>query len=185
MMEISAALQNILPPDRIKTRLIDLLSYASDAGFYHLQPKAVVQVTSEKEIADRIREVANQKIVVSIANPLNETYDGLAVASGRSAAQALQEQLPHSKIIKAFNTTFAADFINPVIDNKQVDAFIAGNDEEALQAVSELVSTAGFNPIIAGDLSVSETLERMQLLLVQLGIKYNYNWHAGWKVLHN
>src|SRR5688572_15358228 len=52
MMEISAALQNILPPDRIKTRLIDLLSYASDAGFYHLQPKAVVQVISEKEIAD-------------------------------------------------------------------------------------------------------------------------------------
>lgn len=51
-MDISAALQNILPPDRIKTRLIDLLSYASDAGFYHLQPKAVVQVLSEKEIAD-------------------------------------------------------------------------------------------------------------------------------------
>ncbi|WP_336516701.1 FAD-binding and (Fe-S)-binding domain-containing protein [Pollutibacter soli] len=54
-MDISAELKNILPSDRIKTRLIDLLSYASDAGFYHLQPRAVVQVVSEKEIADLFR----------------------------------------------------------------------------------------------------------------------------------
>lgn len=88
-------------------------------------------------------------------------------------------------MIKAFNTTFAADFSTPVIDGKQVDAFIAGNDEDALETVKELVSIAGFNPIIAGDLSVSRTLEDMQLLLIQLGMKYNYNWLAGWKILHN
>ena len=93
--------------------------------------------------------------------------------------------LPHSKVIKAFNTTFAADFSTPVIDGKQVDAFLAGNDEQALQTVSQLVSAAGFNPIVAGDLPVSRTLESMQLLLIQLGVKYNYNWLAGWKILHN
>ena len=88
-------------------------------------------------------------------------------------------------MVKAFNTTFAADFATPVIDGEQADAFIAGNDTEALETVSELVSTAGFNPIVAGDLSVSRTLENMQLLLIQLGMKYNYNWLAGWKILHN
>jgi len=131
------------------------------------------------------KEVANQKIVISIANPLNETYNGLVTEPDSSAAEELQKLLPNSKVIKAFNTTFAADFSTPVIDGKQVDAFIAGNDEESLQTVSELVSTAGFNPIIAGDLSVSRTLENMQLLLIQLGMKYNYNWLAGWKILHN
>jgi 8-hydroxy-5-deazaflavin:NADPH oxidoreductase len=140
---------------------------------------------AEKEIAGKIREVANQKIVISIANPLNETYNGLVTAPDTSAAEELQKLLPNSKVIKAFNTTFAADFSTPVIDGKQVDAFIAGNDEEALQTVSELVITAGFNPIVAGDLSVSKTLENMQLLLIQLGMKYNYNWLAGWKILHN
>lgn len=139
----------------------------------------------EKDIAEKIKEVANQKIVISIANPLNEEYDGLITQPGTSAAEELQKQLPNSKVIKAFNTTFAADFFSPVIDGKQVDAFIAGDNEEALQIVSELISVAGFNPIIAGDLSVSRTLESMQLLLIQLGIKYNYNWLAGWKVLHN
>jgi len=140
---------------------------------------------AEKEIADKIREVANQKIVVSIANPLNETYNGLTTDPGSSAAEELQNWLPHAKVVKAFNTTFAADFANPTIDGKQVDAFVAGNDADAVETVSELVQTAGFNPIVAGDLSVSGTLERMQLLLIQLGMKYNYNWLAGWKILHN
>jgi len=140
---------------------------------------------AEKEIAAKIKDVANQKIVISIANPLNQTFDGLVTAPGTSAAEQLQLLLPNSKVVKAFNTTFAADFSSPVIDGKQVDAFIAGNDEEATQTVSEMVATAGFNPIIAGGLPVSRTLESMQLLLIQLGMKYNYNWLAGWKILHN
>jgi NADPH-dependent F420 reductase len=144
-----------------------------------------VPFDAEKEIAAKIREVANQKIVISIANPLNVTYNGLVTAPDTSAAEELQKLLPNSKVIKAFNTTFAADFSTPVIDGKQADAFIAGNDEDALHTVSEIVATAGFNPIVAGDLSVSRTLENMQLLLIQLGMKYDYNWLAGWKILHN
>ncbi len=144
-----------------------------------------VPFEAEKEIALKIKEVANQKIVISIANPLNQTFDGLVTAPDTSAAEQLQLLLPNSKVVKAFNTTFAADFSSPVIDGKQVDAFIAGNDEEATQTVSEMVATAGFNPIIAGSLPVSRTLENMQLLLIQLGMKYNYNWLAGWKILHH
>lgn len=144
-----------------------------------------VPYEAEKNIAPQIKDVASQKIVISIANPLNQNYDGLVTAPGTSAAEELQKLLANSKIVKAFNTTFASDFSEPVINGTQVDAFVAGNDEEALQTVSELVATAGFNPIIAGDLSVSRTLENMQLLLIQLGMKNNYNWLAGWKILHN
>lgn len=144
-----------------------------------------VPFSAEKEMAAKIKEVANQKIVISIANPLNETYDGMVTAPDTSAAEELQKLLPNSKLIKAFNTSFAANFTSPVIDGKQADAFIAGDDEEALQTVAEMVTTAGFNPIVAGNLSVSRTLENMQLLLIQLGLKHNYNWHAGFKILHN
>ena len=140
---------------------------------------------AESAVAQKIREVANQKIVISIANPLNETYDGLVTAPGTSAAEELQKLLPNSKVIKAFNTTFAADFSQPVIDGQLTDAFIAGDDEESLNMVSELVGTAGFNPVIAGPLSMSRTLENMQLFLIQLNMKNNYNWLAGWKILHN
>lgn len=144
-----------------------------------------VPYAAEKELAAKIREVANQKIVISIANPLNENYNGLVTAPDTSAAEELQKLLPNSKVVKAFSTTFAADFATPVIDGKQVDAFVAGNNDEAVGTVAELVKTAGFNPIVAGDLSVSRTLENMTLLLIQLTMKNNYNWLAGWKVLHN
>ena len=144
-----------------------------------------VPYSAEKELAARLKDVANQKIVISIANPLNDTYDGLVTAADTSAAEELQKLLPHSKVVKAFNTTFAADFTTPVIDGKQVDAFIAGDNDDAVKTVTELVKTVGFNPIVAGKLSFSGTLERMQLLLIQLGIKYNYNWLAGWKILHH
>jgi predicted dinucleotide-binding enzyme len=122
--------------------------------------------------------------VISIANPINKDMSGSVLPPGTSAAEELQKLLPDSKVVKAFNTTFAADFSQPIIDGRQVDCFIAGNNEAAMKTVAELVKTAGFNPIIAGDLSVSRTLESMQILLMQLTMKYNYNWHAGWKILH-
>ncbi|HEY1024015.1 MAG TPA: NAD(P)-binding domain-containing protein [Sphingobacteriaceae bacterium] len=144
-----------------------------------------VPYAAEAEIAPKIRQFATRKIVISIANPLNETSNALVTTSDTSAAEELQKLLPNSTVVKALNTTFAADFSNPVIDGKTVDSFIAGNDEDALLEVTKLVETIGFNPIVAGDLAVSRTLENMQLLLIRLGMKYNYNWLAGWKILHN
>ncbi|WP_295715519.1 FAD-binding and (Fe-S)-binding domain-containing protein [Mucilaginibacter sp.] len=49
-MEIEEELKKILPAARIKTRYIDLVSFASDAGFYYLVPNAVVQPAGEQEI---------------------------------------------------------------------------------------------------------------------------------------
>lgn len=43
-------LKKIIPENRIKARYIDLVSFAADAGFYHLLPKAVVQPVTEEEI---------------------------------------------------------------------------------------------------------------------------------------
>ncbi len=43
-------LLQILPGNRIRTRYIDLVSFASDAGFYYLMPKAIVQPLDEREI---------------------------------------------------------------------------------------------------------------------------------------
>jgi NADPH-dependent F420 reductase len=163
----------------------EMIGCAADASWEADIIIAAVPFAAEKEVAEKIKQVATGKIVISISNPLNDTYTGLVTNAGTSAAEELQKLLPHSKIIKAFNTTFAGDFSQPVIDGKTVDAFIAGNDEEALETVADVVRSAGFNPIKAGELAISRTLENMQALLIQLNMKYNYNWVAGWKILHN
>lgn len=143
------------------------------------------QNDAEKEVAEKIREVATGKIVISISNPLNSAYRELITSSDTSAAEELQKLLPNSKVVKTFNTTFAADFISSVIDEKKGVVFIAGNNGDAVKTVSEVVKSAGFNPIVAGDLSVSRTLERMQLLRIRYTMNNSYNWLAGWKTLHN
>lgn len=137
---------------------------------------------AQKDIAAYIRPMANQKIVISIANPVD---NNITMEMKTSVAEELQNTLPYAKVIKAFNTTFAADFENPVIGATRADVFIAGDDEDALQTVSEMATTIGFNPIIAGKLAVSHILESMQLLLMQLSQKYAYKGTAGWKILHN
>lgn len=48
-------LKKVLPADRVKTREIDLVSYAADAGFYYLLPIAVVQPVNEAEVAALFR----------------------------------------------------------------------------------------------------------------------------------
>ena len=49
-MTIVELLKDILPKERIRAKLIDRVAFASDAGFYYLLPKAVVQPVTEEEI---------------------------------------------------------------------------------------------------------------------------------------
>ncbi len=48
--QLNTMLAQILDERRILMRPIDLIAYASDAGFYRLIPKAVVQAASEQEV---------------------------------------------------------------------------------------------------------------------------------------
>ena len=180
-------LKSIYKEIKAKNKSVDaeVIGCAEDASWEADIIIAAVPFAAEQELAEKIKQVATGKIVISISNPLNETYTGLVTDGNTSAAEELQKLLPHSKVIKAFNTTFAGDFNQPVIDGKTIDAFIAGNDEEALNTVSDVVKSAGFNPVKAGALAISRTLENMQALLIQLNMKNNYNWVAGWKILHN
>ncbi len=120
---------------------------------------------AEKKITDKIRDVATQKIVISISNSINGNFSKRTTDPGTRAADELQLWLPLSKIVNAFNTTFASNFEQPVIDGKQAGVFLAGDDEEALHTASELLKAAGFNPVLTEGLTVSGTPEQMQLLL--------------------
>ncbi len=159
---------------------------ADSAGAAAAQAEIIIPAVwygQTSALALEIQEKVRGKIVISIANPLNENFDGLVTPPDSSAAEQLAELLPDATVVKAFNTTFAADFATPRIAGQQVDCFVAGDDEAAVQVVSALVADAGFRPLYAGPLSMSRTLENMMVLLVGLSMRYDYNWLAGWKVL--
>jgi 8-hydroxy-5-deazaflavin:NADPH oxidoreductase len=129
-----------------------------------------------REIAERIREVAIGKIVISVSQPINGCLNIVASPSNISAAEELQQLLPHSKVVKTFNTAFALDRFTPKSICNFADSFIAGNNGAAVDTVVELVRSAGFNPIPVGDLSASRMLERMQLKTIDQPVKNKMGW---------
>jgi NADPH-dependent F420 reductase len=138
----------------------------------------------QAEVARTIRDVVTGKVVVSTTNPLNNECDGLLTPFTTSAAEELAHHLPHSKIVKAFNTVFAAHIEKPVVAGKTVDVFVAGDDEEAVSTVMQLVRDAGFNPLFVGQLAMSRTLENMTVLLIGLSARNGSLGSVGWKVVH-
>src|SRR6478609_2684521 len=61
---------------------VESIDCAVNAGWEADVIILAVPYQAEKDIAKKIQQVANQKIVISIANPLNETYNGLVTAPG-------------------------------------------------------------------------------------------------------
>lgn len=93
----------------------------------------------KKEVIEKIKEVATQKIVVSISdNYTSFTLDSTA---------ELQTLLPYSRVVNIFN------------DTEIIKTFIAGNDGEALQTISDMVRSAGFDNILINNMSRNKTLD--------------------------
>jgi 8-hydroxy-5-deazaflavin:NADPH oxidoreductase len=143
-----------------------------------------VPYETQAEVALEIREVVTGKVVVSTTNPINNTCDGLLTPSAASSAEELAQLLPHSKVVKAFSTVFPTHIERPAIAGKIVDVFVAGDDEDAVSTVMQLVKDAGFNPLFVGALSMSRTLESMMVLLLSLSARNHFLGPVGWKVVH-
>ena len=126
------------------------------------------------------------KTVVDIANPLNATYDGLATAPDTSSAEEVSKVVPAStKVVKAFNTTFAGTLLEGQVGGQMLDVFVAGDDEESKLAVSKLISEGGLEPVDAGPLHRSRQLEGLGLLGITLQFKHNLGFTSGWKLTRN
>jgi predicted dinucleotide-binding enzyme len=123
------------------------------------------------------------KIVVDISNPLNATYDGLVTHPGKSAAEEIAVLLPTSKVVKAFNTTFAGTLVAGEVSGHKLDVLIAGDDREAKRTVIELVESGGLRGIDAGKLERARHLEGLGLLGITLQSTLGTGFQSAWKLV--
>ena len=134
------------------------------------------------DVLDEIGPALAGKIVVDATNPLKPDYSGLAT-EGTSAAEEIQARIPSARVVKAFNTAFAARQTDPQIAGVQVDGFVASDDEEAKTIVLRLVKDMGFHPIDAGQLTMARALEALAWLNISLQLRHGWSWQAGWKLV--
>lgn len=123
-------------------------------------------------IKDAAREYADRlggKVVVDIANPVDtETWDRLATPPGTSSAEEVAEIVPGSRVVKAFNTTFAGTLVAGEVSGQQLDVLIAGDDDTAKEKVAQLVSDGGLRAIDVGPLARAQQLEQLGFLHISL-----------------
>lgn len=100
------------------------------------------------------------KVIIDINNhdfPRDHSSDSLIP----SLAERTQEAHPQARVVKAFNT-MAMEIFNHAPEEllrENVSAFLAGNDAEALDTVSQLARDLGLHPVIAGGLDAAWLLE--------------------------
>jgi len=115
------------------------------------------------ELDEGIREALRDRIVIDTSNPYPER-DGKIAEDARKDPGGMgafvSRLLPGAKIIRAFNTVYFADLRKTV--NRQGEKIgipLAGDDQEGLQAVAELVERLGLDPVIVGGLDASKLFD--------------------------
>ena len=123
------------------------------------------------------------KVVVDITNPLNfETFDSLVVPADSSATAEIAAALPDAKVLKAFNTNFAATLASGTIADQPTTVLIAGDNADAKSQLTEVVTAGGLRAVDAGDLRRARELEAIGFLAITLAAAEKIAWTGGFAV---
>lgn len=126
-----------------------------------LQAKTLTNVTDWKN-----------KIVIDASNHYISPDFQMADLGNRASSEIVQEHLPGSRVVKAFNTLYFKILAgNPVEANGHRVLFISGDDNEAKEEVSEMIKNIGFAPVDLGSLSAGKLQQAKGALALQNFIK--------------
>lgn len=123
------------------------------------------------------------KIVVDITNPVDFDTFQLIPEAGQSGAQEVAKIFSGATVVKAFNTTLAGTLEAGKVEGKELDVFIAGDNEEAKAKVAELVKTSGMRPVDVGPLANARHLEGFGLIQMAVQDQLGTNWMSALKFL--
>ncbi|MFI8193920.1 NADPH-dependent F420 reductase [Streptomyces sp. NPDC085946] len=134
-------------------------------------------------VAQRGEQLAG-KVVVDITNPVDfATFDSLVVPADGSAAAEIATALPQSRVLKAFNTTFAATLASGTVGGQPTTILIAGDDSDAKASLAGVVTAAGLRAIDAGSLRRARELEAFGFLQLTLAAGEKVGWTGGFSVV--
>ena len=141
-----------------------------------------VPFASAESVAAEIRGAVAGKPVIDVSNRMAYGAEGPTIDNGPSNAERLAEWLPEASVVKAFNTLFASNQVDPNVDGIQLDGFVAADDPAARATVLELVDSIGLRAIDAGPLGRAQQLEQLAFLNIVLNATNGWSWQSGWRL---
>ena len=115
------------------------------------------------ELDAQTKDALKGKIVIDTSNPYPERDGAIAEEARRDPGGMgafVARLLPGARIVRAFNTVYYVDLKKTINGRgEKIGIPIAGEDQEGLQAVAELVERAGLEPVVVGSLSTSKLFD--------------------------
>lgn len=107
----------------------------------------------------------------------------LVVPADASAAAEVAAALPQSRVLKAFNTTFAATLASGRVGGLPTTVLIAGNDADAKSTLAGIVTSGDVKAVDAGSLDRARELEALGFLQLTLAVGEKISWSGGFAVV--
>ena len=122
-----------------------------------------------KAIAEH-RDGLAGRIVVDIVNPVDwSTMETVTTPAGTSAAEETAQLVPEgTKVVKAFNTTFAKTLVTGEAAGQKLEVLIAGDDDAAKATVAALAEAGGMRATDVGPLRRARMLEQVGLFHIAI-----------------
>jgi hypothetical protein len=137
-------------------------------------------------VADVVGQYASRldgKVVVDITNPVDfATFDDLAVPAGSSAAEQIAALVPGARVLKAFNTNFAATLTSGTVGGATTTVLVAGDDAGAKASLIGVVEAAGLGAVDAGSLKRAQQIEALGFLQLTLAVGEKIAWTGGFSL---
>ncbi len=99
------------------------------------------------------------RIVLDVAEPRDPRTHELLLTNGSSGAELLAQQLPESKVVKAFSTTPAEALVATSVSERINTVLVVGDDKLAKQRVMRLAEVVGVEVVDDGPLERARELE--------------------------
>jgi predicted dinucleotide-binding enzyme len=135
-----------------------------------------------KDVIMSFGSAADGKILIDVTNVLNDKLE-LAFGFTTSGAEEIQKLIPKAHVIKAFNTMFAKNQSSGHVLDKQLTAFVAGDNQKAKKTVMQLANDIGFDSVDCGPLKAARYLEPMGVLIISLAFVQKMGVDIGYSLV--
>jgi predicted dinucleotide-binding enzyme len=121
------------------------------------------------------------KLLLDITNPVGADLISFVTPADSSGAQEIAKAAPVDAIVvKAFNAQFSHVLAAGPKFRVPLDVFLAGDDAQAKDRVSQFIASVGLRPLDVGALPMARTLEH--LCLLSLGLIANAVGHTDFAI---
>lgn len=128
-------------------------------------------------------DLYREKVVLDCTNPIAADFSGLDSRIKPSGAEWIAAQIPRARVVKIFNSVGVEVMANTNFGTELPSMLYAGSDSTAKSIAHRLAADLGFEPIDAGPLEQSRSLESLAWLWISMAVKYGHGRDMAFRLI--